>query len=193
MSDFELYFSLGLKHIADPKGYDHILFLVALCAIYTIKEWRQVLILVTAFTVGHSLTLAISVLGYSPLSSEVVEFLIPVTILVTAVYHAFFAESTDRRRSMRNEYLIAAGFGLIHGLGFANFLRTLLGEAENLLVPLLAFNIGLEAGQILIVMVIMAITFLTVNQLKVQEIHWRLFISGLAAGPAIILIMEKIL
>lgn len=193
MSDFQIYFTLGLQHISDPRGYDHILFLVALCAIYRVTEWRQVLVLVTAFTVGHSVTLALSVLGYSPLSSQVVEMLIPFTILLTAVYHAFFVQLKGRRRSMRNEYLIAAGFGLIHGLGFANFLSALLGEGESLLIPLLAFNLGLEAGQIIIVTLIVLLSYVMINLAKIDSDYWRLFISGLAAGPAIILILEKLL
>lgn len=142
------YIKLGFEHILDPQGYDHILFILALCASYTIRQWKQLLFLVTAFTVGHCLTLLLSGLRIVSISPDLVEFLIPVTIGITALYNLF---TKDASHSGRFRYAIALIFGLIHGLGFSNFFRALTEPGESIVVPLLSFNIGIELGQLIIV------------------------------------------
>lgn len=190
MSEFSLYLQLGFEHISDIKGYDHILFIVALCAVYEIQHWKNVLILVTAFTIGHSVTLALSTLGIILIPSEIVEFLIPVTIFLTAIFNVTTSNDHLQEKRLNRNYLIALGFGMIHGMGFSNYLRALLGAEESILLPLFAFNIGLEIGQLLIVAVIMVAAFLTVTIFKVRLREWTLFISGAAAGIALILMSE---
>ena len=132
MSEFQLYFGLGKSHILDyANGYDHIIFVVALCALYLTREWKQVLILVTAFTIGHSITLALSTLRIISVKVELIEFLIPLTIFITAVSNLFKNENNLTSRSVQMNYFFAGFFGLIHGLGFSSYLRSILGRDES--------------------------------------------------------------
>lgn len=161
LSEFLTYFRLGVGHIADLKGYDHILFIVALTAGYAPRDWRRLLWLVTAFTTGHSATLALATLDLVRVQASLIEFLIPVTIVITAGYSLISrrrAESSgEPYRPERHAllYALAGSFGLIHGLGFSNFLRAVLGGEESILLPLFAFNVGLETGQLAIVAAIL--------------------------------------
>ncbi len=185
MSEFSAYFQLGYYHILDLAAFDHMLFLVALCAVFQPREWREVLILVTAFTVGHSLTLALATRGAIQVNSELIEFLIPLTILVTALQNVFL-HAEERSSTMRRlNYILVLFFGLIHGMGFSNYLRALLGEEESILWPLFAFNVGIEAGQIIIVAIIMLLGYLAVGKLNFKHREWNIFLSGAAAGVAL--------
>lgn len=189
MSDFSLYFQLGISHISDLKGYDHILFIVALCAAYAFSEWRKVLILVTAFTIGHSLTLALSTLRYLVVPSAIIEFLIPVTILFTALSNVIQKQDRPGNKSILN-YALALFFGLIHGMGFSNYLRQLMGMEDNIFVPLLAFNLGLELGQVLIVGAFALLSFFILSLFKYPHREWKIFVSGAAAGISLILMSQ---
>lgn len=193
---FSTYLELGFNHILDLEGYDHILFLVALCAIYNLKHWKQVAILVTAFTIGHSLTLALAALDVIRVSKDWIEFLIPVTIIATALYNVISRPDPEQNHSKkwRTNYLLALLFGLIHGLGFSNFLRSTLmpGEEHSLVSQLFAFNIGVELGQLGIVAIILGLAFTAMQLLRVKNTDWNLFISGMAAGPALIMALERI-
>ena len=192
MSEFRVYFDLGRDHILDyANGYDHILFVIALCALYTISDWKNVLILVTAFTVGHSVTLALATLEIIKVNSAWVEFFIPVTIFITAVSNLFKNESTIHGSRMNINYLYAAFFGLIHGLGFSTFLRSILGRDESIVSQLLAFNLGLEFGQIIIVVILLLLCFILVDLCGVSRRDWKLVISSAVAGIAVILMKEK--
>lgn len=194
MSDFYIYLQLGFDHITDLNGYDHILFVVALCAIYRFSDWRKVLVLVTAFTLGHSITLALATLRIIEYSTDLIEFLIPITILATAILN-FFNKSTEsllqKENGSRARYPMAMVFGLIHGMGFSNYLRSLLGREESILTPLFAFNVGLEIGQIIIVLMVLGLAFLVVDILRVRKRDWTLIVSGIVAGVALTLIKEK--
>ena len=190
MSEFSLYLQLGFQHISDIAGYDHILFIVALCAVYELRQWKHLLILVTAFTIGHSITLAIATMGVVLIPSRIVEFLIPVTIFLTAVFNTIGRRALLPERRVNLNYFLALFFGLIHGMGFSNYLRALLGEEESILVPLFSFNLGLEIGQLMIVAIILTISYLALNTFRVKLREWTLFISGAAAGIALILMSE---
>lgn len=192
MSEFSLYFQLGLNHILDIRGYDHILFVIALCAVYLLDNWKQVLILVTAFTIGHSITLALSALAVISVNAPLIEFLIPVTIFITAFANLFAKAQTDSSKKLNLNYLLALGFGLIHGMGFSNYLKSLLGKDTTIVKQLFAFNIGLEIGQIVIVLAFIAASFLFVNILKVHHRDWRLTISAAVGGVALTMIFENI-
>jgi hypothetical protein len=187
---FSTYLHLGFEHIADLTGYDHILFIVALCAIYRLSEWKRILILVTAFTIGHSITLALAALKVISISTELIEFLIPLTIFITAIYN-ILRKATDNSK-IYAYYATALFFGLIHGLGFSNFFRSLLGRESDITLPLFAFNIGLEIGQLIIVAVILGVNYLFLNILSVKQREWNLFISGAAAGIALTMMLERI-
>ena len=190
MQDFWLYFSLGKEHIADLAGYDHILFVMALCLRYLLQDWKKILILVTAFTVGHSITLALSVLDYIRVSTKWIEFLIPVTIVVTSFSNVFtFSPKQSSKVSLI--YSLALFFGLIHGLGFSNYLKSLLGKDTNIVSELLAFNIGLEIGQLLIVAVVLLVSVICVQLLKIQRRDYLLFASGAIFGIAFLMAIER--
>lgn len=190
-SIFVTFFETGLAHIADFKGYDHILFIVTLCGIYLLREWRHILVLVTAFTIGHSLTLALATLNLLHISPAWIEFLIPVTIFVTAVENILRRRVEFSMLQHRIKYALALFFGLIHGLGFSNYLRSLLGLHEGLLWPLFSFNVGIEAGQLLIVSAILFLSQLFYKLAKVDHREWNLVISGAGGGIALILIVER--
>jgi hypothetical protein len=168
MDELFLYLRLGFKHIIDLGGVDHILFVLALTLRYVWTDWKKILILVTAFTIGHSLTLALSTLSVLDIPVNWIEFLIPVTILITAVSN-FWVQDFEFKQRFSAHYGLALFFGLIHGLGFSNYLKSLLGKEDSLLGPLFSFNIGLEIGQILIVMVILGLTYGMITLLKIPR------------------------
>lgn len=190
MQDFGLYFNLGREHIADLAGYDHILFVTALCLRYVVQDWKKILILVTAFTVGHSITLALSVLDYVSVPTNWIEFLIPVTILLTALANVF-QKNTQPHTRVSMIYLLALFFGLIHGLGFSNYLKSLLGKKTNIVSELLAFNIGLEVGQLLIVAAVLVVSVICIQFLKIQRRDYLLFASGAIFGIALLMAIER--
>ena len=190
MQDFGLYFSLGREHIADLSGYDHILFVTALCLRYLAQDWKKILILVTAFTVGHSITLALSVLDYVQVSTKWIEFLIPVTIVITALVNVF-TYNTQQKSRLSLVYLLALFFGLIHGLGFSTYLKSLLGKDSNIVSELFAFNIGLEVGQLLIVVCVMLVSVTCVRLLKIHQRDYLLFASGAIFGIALMMAIER--
>ncbi len=191
MSIFYLYFQLGISHITDIQGYDHILFLLTLCAVYSIKQWKNVLVLITAFTIGHCTTLVLATSNLINISSTVIEFLIPVTILLTAIVNIVQKNDYVTPKLHTIKYAAALFFGLIHGLGFSNYLKSLLGIESNIIKPLFAFNIGIELGQIIIVLIIFSITGLLINFLKFNKREWSMVLSGIGLGVSIILIIER--
>jgi len=190
MSEFSLYLQLGIDHILDVKGYDHILFIVALCAIYTISDWKKLLIMVTAFTLGHSVTLALATFQLVRFNSDIIEFLIPVTIFVTAFLNILRGSRQFSYGGFDQNYLFALFFGLVHGLGFSNYLIRLLGKDTSILTQLFAFNIGLEIGQIIIVAIFMVSSFIFVDLFNTNQRDWRLVISSAIAGIALTIMIE---
>jgi len=190
MSSFSTYLQLGFEHISDLSAYDHILFVVALCAIYKWTQWRTVLILVTAFTIGHSITLALAALNIIPVNTELIEFLIPVTIFLTAIYNVTdFAANFDKK-SLYIKYSFAIVFGLIHGMGFSNYFSMLISKRQSIVELLFPFNVGIELGQLLIVGLSMGAAFLAMTIFKIKQREWNLFISGAVAGMALLLMAQ---
>ncbi len=186
---FDTYFYLGLEHIANLKGYDHIIFLITLCAVYKVEEWKPLLILVTAFTIGHSLTLALATFDYVNVNSALIEVLIPVTILISALLNIIYP---TQRKLMLAKYLLALFFGLIHGLGFSNYLSMLLSAEKSLIMPLFGFNTGVEAGQILIVATLLAISYLVLRVTNMKLRDWVFLLSGVGIGTSLIMIIDRI-
>lgn len=178
MSDFELYFNTGWHHIISWNALDHILFIIALAAIYLSNNWKQVLILVTAFTIGHSLTLALSVYDVIRFDEKWVEFLIPCTIIATAVFN--FLANDFKPGSLKINYFLALFFGLVHGMGFANTIRFILADDQGIAMPLISFNLGLEAGQVALVALVLLASYLLVNRLALKRKWWVWSLSGLA-------------
>jgi hypothetical protein len=190
MQDFGFYFGLGWEHIISADALDHQLFIAALAAIYLLKDWKQVLILVTAFTIGHSLTLALSVTDVFRFPSDWVEFLIPVTIVITAFSNLFQKKFTVR--SIRINYFLALFFGLIHGMGFANSIRFMMAQDQNLGWSLFGFNLGLEAGQIVVVLLLLLLAYVIVNVAKADRRDWVIFLSAAVSGLALKMTLERI-
>jgi len=190
MQDFPLYFELGWRHILDWKGYDHILFVMVLCGVYTLVDWKKVLILVTAFTIGHSITLALSVLKIISIDTALIEFLIPVTILITALSNIL--SKKPKSKGITLKYSLALFFGLIHGMGFSNYLNNLLGKSTNIAAELFAFNLGLEFGQIIIVISVLLIAFILINIVKIKKWDWNFFLSSAIFGISFIMAAERL-
>lgn len=190
MSDFSFYFGLGWEHIMSWDALDHLLFIASLAALYLLKDWKQVLILVTAFTIGHSLTLVLSVLDIVRFPSNWVEFLIPCTIIFTSVSNLYQRQITNR--SVRINYAMALLFGLIHGMGFANTIRFMMAEDQELASSLLGFNLGLELGQVIVVFFILLLAHLFVTIWKVNRREWTIFISAGTMALALKMALERI-
>ena len=190
MSDFGFYFTLGWEHIISKDALDHQLFILALAAIYLLKDWKQVLILVTAFTIGHSITLALSVFDIIRFSSKWVEFLIPCTIVITAIVNLFQKSFTPR--SVRINYFLALFFGLIHGMGFANSIRFMLASDQSIGWGLFGFNVGLEVGQIAVVLTILLVATILVTLCKVNRRDWVIFASAGVFGLSLKMALERI-
>ncbi len=203
-SEFLAFLQLGMRHILDPKGYDHILFVAALTAGYAPRQWRRLLGLVTAFTLGHSITLALATLRLVTVPSSLIEVLIPVTIVATSLVSAMGARRMsvspaagelaprDSRGSYVARYAMAAGFGLIHGLGFSTFLRTVLGTEDSIVRPLVAFNVGLECGQVAIVLTVLLLGTIAERAVRVARRDWLLFVCGATAGVGIAMIIDRL-
>jgi hypothetical protein len=182
MQDFTFYFKLGTEHILTLDALDHILFVTALCLRYLWQDWKKVIVLVTAFTIGHSLTLALSSFGYIKVNSAWIEFLIPLTIAATCINN-IYQRSSEQKKLVSLIYIFALFFGLIHGLAFAGQFLSLEGR-ESLIPHLLAFNLGIEAAQLLIVLIILLISYLAVQQLKLSRTVW------LRGASALILVVS---
>ncbi|MEO0338023.1 MAG: HupE/UreJ family protein [Bacteroidota bacterium] len=191
MQTFKVYLQLGFDHISNLAGFDHILFLIVLCAVYKIQQWRNILILVTAFTIGHSVTLALAATGTFTIPSNIIKFLIPTTIFVTALHNVINKNATEHSSKMGRNYAMALFFGFIHGMDFSNYFRALLMDPASIVVPLLGFNIGIELAQLLVVSFIVGVSYLFLNVIKVQHREWNLFISGAAAGLSLISMFEN--
>ena len=195
ISTFTVYLRLGFEHLLDLQGYDHILFLAVLCAAYSLKRWRELLVLVTAFTIGHSVSLAVATLRLVRVDTGLVEFLIPVTIVATAVTNlaGLKREDPDEHRVAARpyRYALALVFGVIHGLGFSNFLRLALGEERSLFVPLLSFNIGLELAQIVVAAGVLLVALAAVRLLSLPQRIWTLLLSVLAGGMAAVMAVQR--
>lgn len=204
MNDFRLYLETGFQHIANWRGNasiwhqlasiptsDHILFLIALTIRYQFADWKKILILITAFTIGHSITLALSVLNILSYSVNWIEFLIPVTILITAFSNLFVKKFVFKSK-FPAIYYMALFFGLIHGLGFSNYLKSILGKDRSIITQLLAFNLGLEMGQIVIVFIILILSFVFVGLMKVNRREYLLFISAAVFALALNMALDRV-
>lgn len=193
-SIFFTYLQLGFHHIFNWQAYDHMVFVLAMCAVYSGREWRKILALVTSFTVGHSVTLALSTLDIITFNTALIELLIPVTILFTCLYNFSQLGDTYPRRvnsvwAWNNVFAVV--FGLIHGMGFSNYLRSLLGQGQNIVLELLAFNVGIEVGQLVIVALVLLLNFVLTRMLSVKKRDWVLGVSSAAGTIALMLLLNQ--
>jgi hypothetical protein len=190
MSNFSLWFNTGFGHILDWAGYDHICYITVLTILFPAREWRKLLVLITAFTIGHSLTLALSTLDIIHPPKYWIEILIPVTILVTCIFT--IAKRDKPLKKVSFNYVLALFFGLIHGMGFSYLLKSMLGREESIVGPLFSFNVGLEAGQLVIVAAVLLISVILERVFRIAKREYVLFISSAVFGVAGVLLMERI-
>jgi len=186
---FNLYLQLGFEHLLDLAAYDHLLFVMALTVVYQIAEWKKLLVLVTAFTLGHSITLALAVLDIIQFPANNIEWLIPITILLTAAYNLWTVNRKNsdldtQGNNLTVKYISTLFFGLIHGMGFSNFFKSALmpGEEHLLIWQLLAFNLGLEMGQLVVVGIVMLLNFLILNLLSIKKQSWITVVNTVIMG-----------
>ena len=190
MTDFLFYLQLGWEHIISNDALDHQLFILALVAIFSFKDLKKVFILVTAFTIGHSVTLALSAFDIIRFPSNWIEFLIPCTIVFTALDNLIFSKNVEKL--IKLNYFLALFFGLIHGMGFANSVRMMLAQEQSITIPLFGFNVGLEIGQIAVVIIVLSIFYLLSTFLKLQKKHWILLVSAPILVVSLKMAIERI-
>lgn len=190
MSEFSIFFKTGIEHITDLNGLDHILFVMALCLRYLWRDWKKILVLVTAFTIGHSVTLALSALNIINFSRDWTEFLIAVTIIITALSNVTL-KNFEFKSKYPLLYFYALFFGFIHGMGFSTMLKSLLGKDESIVLQLFSFNLGLEVGQLIIVTIVLFISFIFVSLLKISRRDYLVFVSGGIAAMALQMAIER--
>jgi hypothetical protein len=192
MSEFWLYFEIGLKHVLDWNGYDHVLFLIALTVPYAFKDWKRVLILVSLFTLGHTLALLLSVYGVVVIKANLVEFLIPITILIVALFDLFTAGKSEKKESITFVAFITTFFGIIHGLGFSNYFKTILpGNSSEKLLPLLEFALGIEAAQLIVVFIVLLLSYVTQTAFRFSKRDWTLVMSSFVIGVVLPMIINS--
>ncbi|WP_417354398.1 HupE/UreJ family protein [Flavobacterium sp.] len=192
MSEFQLYFQQGLYHVLDINAYDHILFIVALTVPYVFKDWKNVLLLVTLFTIGHSMSLILAVYDIVSVKSSLVEFLIPVTIFITAVYNIFRANKSGKRDNVNFLAFTTLFFGIIHGLGFSNYFKMLVANnSGDKLVPLAEFALGIEVAQVIIVLIVLILSWAVQTFLRFSQRDWILVTCSFVAGVVVPMIIHN--
>jgi len=192
MSEFSAYFEIGLRHVLDIQAYDHVLFLIALTVPYAFKDWKRVLLLISVFTLGHTLTLFLSVFEFIAIRTSLVEFLIPITILITAVFHLFTAGKTAKNESISVISFITLFFGIIHGLGFSNYFNTILGGTKtSKILPLLEFALGIETAQIIVVLVVLIVSYFIQTFFRFSKRDWTLVMASFVIGVVVPMLIES--
>jgi len=191
MNDFIFYFKRGLEHVLDFKAYDHILFLIVLAVVYEFKQWPKLLWLTFLFTVGHTITLILSAYNLISINSKLIEFLIPLTIFITGVMNVLTAKKASVGKENQNLFF-ALFFGLIHGLGFSNYLKTILFKSDTILLPLVEFALGVEAAQVIIVTVILLIGAVLQSVFTVNRRDWILICSSIVIGFSLQMVFDRI-
>ena len=189
MNDFWLYFKLGVTHVLDWMAYDHILFLIVLVAAYNFTNWKRVLGLVTLFTIGHTVSLLLATYGAVSVSTGMVEFLIPLTILIAALYNLFTSGKSKRKDKLGLFYIITVFFGLIHGFGFATYFKMI--NDDSAFFPLLEFALGIELAQIIVVLLVLILGFVFQTIFRFHKRDWVLVVSSAVIGMVIPMLINN--
>ncbi len=189
MDEFEFYLNLGLMHVLDWKAYDHVLFLIVLTIYYSFKEWKNVIWVVTAFTIGHTFSLILSAYDLIYVKMDIIEFLIPLTIFATAWYNILINKKASKNILFTS--IVSVGFGLIHGFGFSSYFKIMVDDTEDKIFPLIEFAIGIEIAQLLIVMFILSLNFIVLGLLKKQKRDWVIIVSSIVIGVVIPMMIER--
>jgi len=190
MNEFSLWFFTGIQHICDLKAYDHICYIMVLCIPFTLKEWKKLLFAITAFTIGHSLTLFLSITEIIRLPSYLIELLIPLTIIFSSI--ANIVNQKNNKPALTANYIAALLFGFIHGMGFSYLLKSMLGIHESILFPLFSFNLGIEIGQLIIVLIILLLILVLSKIFNLKKADYVIFTSTAVFGIALMLFLERL-
>ena len=192
MSEFWIFFEKGLRHILDLSAYDHILFLLALSIPYTFKDWKKLLLLVTIFTLGHTISLLLSVFGIVIIKVNLVEFLIPFTILIVGFFNIFTSGKSSKQESISVVGFIALFLGIIHGLSTAGYFKTTtFGSPQSKLLPMLEFSLGIEASQIIVVFIVLLLSYIVQNVFRFSKRDWTLVMSSFVIGVVLPMIISS--
>lgn len=191
MEQLKLFFELGLTHVLDINGYDHVLFLIVLAAPYLFSNWKKVLFLVTVFTVGHSISLILSSYNFISVNSSLVEFVIPVTIAVTALFNMFSSGKMISSTKIGLVFFATLFFGVVHGLGFSSYFKMIVGNTDYKFIPLIEFALGVEIAQIIIVIVVLVLASIAQNILSISKRDWVLVISSITLGLVIPMLLSR--
>ncbi len=189
MSEFWFYFTLGLEHVLDWQAYDHVLFIIVLCAAYSLDSWKRLLILVTVFTLGHTLSLFLTNYEVVSVSSTWIEFLIPITIISAALYNLATASREQERKSSMVLYAVTLFFGLIHGFGFGRYFNEINDDKE--IWPLIEFALGIEMAQIIVVLAVVVIGILAKYLFRFNRRDWILVVSSIVIGMTLPMLIEN--
>jgi len=190
MENLQLFLKLAFDHVLDWKAYDHILFFIVLAVVYNFNDWKKVLWLITLFTIGHTTTLGLATYNITNIRIEIIEFLIPLTIFITALVNLLTVNKQRFGKSNINLFF-AFFFGLIHGLGLSGFLKMILEDSDDKLLPLLEFALGVELAQIAIVLGILALGYIAHNILKISKKDWILILSSIVIGVVLPMLFER--
>ena len=182
MDNFIFFIREGLFHVLDWNAYDHVLFLIALVAVYDFGNWKRVLWLISLFTIGHSFSLILAFYKVVAINADLIEFLIPITILITALANIIYAKNAIKSTKTTTNLLFALFFGLIHGFAFSSGFKMLVGMSDNKLIPLLEFAFGIELAQILIVIVILVFGFIFQLFFRLSKRDWTIIVSSIVIG-----------
>ncbi len=185
MDTFWFYFKEGLFHVLDWNAYDHILFIIVLTVPYTFSNWKRLLSLVTVFTIGHTISLSLAAYGVVKINTTLIEFLIPVTILITALYNIFTAGKKGRKEQVGVYLIVTLFFGLIHGFGFSTYFKMMTASTDSKFLPLLEYTLGIEASQIIIVLLVLTVSFIGQFIFRFSIRDWVMVISAIVIGVAI--------
>ena len=191
LEDFWFNVEYGVNHVLDINAYDHVLFLIVLTVPYLFRDWKRVLLLVTMFTLGHTLSLVMAAYGVITVNGAIVEFLIPVTIMVAALFNVFTAGKGAQKEKVGILFLTTLFFGLIHGLGFAREFKMLLGSNDNKILLLLEFALGIELAQIIIVFIVLFLGYLVQTIFRFSKRDWVMVISSIVVGLVIPMILNS--
>jgi hypothetical protein len=192
MSEFWIYYEIGIRHVLDIRAYDHVLFLIALAVPYAFKDWKRMLLLISFFTIGHTLALLLSVFGLISINVNLVEFLIPITILIIAIFNLFTAGKSSKNESVSIVSFVTLFFGIIHGLGFSNYFNAILGgNASSKLLPLSEFALGIESAQIIVVFVVLILSYIVQTFFRFSKRDWTLVMSSFVIGVILPIVIEN--
>jgi HupE / UreJ protein len=192
MSEFWIYYQIGLRHVLDINAYDHVLFLIAMTVPFAFKDWKKVLLLVTIFTIGHTIALILSVFGVIIIKVNLVEFMIPITIFFTAIYNLFTSGKSSKNNTISIVGFVTLFFGIIHGLGFSNYFKTILsGSPQSKILPLSEFALGIESAQLIVVLVVLIISYLVQTVFRFSKRDFTLVMSAFVIGVVIPLIFNS--